>query len=82
MQPEADAEGTSITRLEGSRWRGGRLWILKWDPRAWAVVDRGAVGARAAAARTRRVARMDTTPDMTKRARGRPSASPAFVGAF
>jgi hypothetical protein len=30
-----DAAALSITRLEGSRWRGGRLWSWKWDPRAW-----------------------------------------------
>ena len=32
--PEADAEALSITRLEGSRWRGGRLWSWNQDPRA------------------------------------------------
>ena len=26
------AETPSITRLEGSRWRGGRLWSYKQDP--------------------------------------------------
>ena len=26
MGADADAEALSITRLEGSRWRGGRLW--------------------------------------------------------
>ena len=26
MGSDADAESLSITRLEGSRWRGGRLW--------------------------------------------------------
>ena len=26
---DADAETPSITRLEGSRWRGGRLWSYK-----------------------------------------------------
>jgi len=65
MPPDADAEALSTTRLEGSRWPGGRLWSWKWDLRAWVVVDRGAVGARAAAARIRRVARTDTTPDVT-----------------
>ena len=64
-QLDADAEALSITRLEGSRWRGGRLWSWKWDLRERAVVDRGTVGARAAAARTRRMARTDTTPDVT-----------------
>src|SRR5262249_4787694 len=28
-QPDGDAETRSITRLEGSRWRGGRLWSYK-----------------------------------------------------
>jgi hypothetical protein len=62
---DVDAEALSITRLEGSRWRGGRLWSWKWDPRAWAAVDRGAVGARAATARTRLVARTDRTREVT-----------------
>jgi hypothetical protein len=55
MCPEVEAEALSITRLEGSRWRGGRLWSWKQDPGAWSVADRAAVGARAAAARTRQV---------------------------
>ena len=54
---DVEAEALSITRLEGSRWRGGRLWSWNRDLRAWGVVDRGAVGGRAAAARTRRVER-------------------------
>jgi hypothetical protein len=36
-QLNAGAETPSITRLEGSRWRGGRLWSWKLDLRAWAV---------------------------------------------
>ncbi len=44
-QLEADAEALSITRLEGSRWRGGRLWSSKWDLRAWMLVDPETVGA-------------------------------------
>ena len=55
--PDADAETPSITRLEGSRWRGGRLWSWNQDPRAWTDVDRAAGGARATAAPTRLVAR-------------------------
>jgi hypothetical protein len=27
---DADAESLSITRLEGSHWRGGRLWSREW----------------------------------------------------
>jgi hypothetical protein len=30
-QLDANAETPSITRLEGSRWRGGRLWSYKPD---------------------------------------------------
>src|SRR5688572_5839635 len=55
--PDARAETPSITRLEGSRWRGGRLWSWNQDPRAWIDVDRKAGGARATAAPTRLVAR-------------------------
>ena len=51
-QPDADAETRSITRLEGSRWRGGRLWSWIRDPRAWTAVDREAGGAGATAAPT------------------------------
>ncbi len=47
----------SITRLEGSRWRGGRLWSWNRDPRAWKVVGYGAVDARAAPDPVRLVAR-------------------------
>jgi hypothetical protein len=43
--PDGHAETPSITRLEGSRWRGGRLWSWKWDLRAPLVVDEEAVGA-------------------------------------
>ena len=54
---EADAEALSITRLEGSRWRGGRLWSWNRDPPAWRDVDQEAGGARATAAPTRVAAR-------------------------
>jgi hypothetical protein len=54
---DANAETPSITRLEGSRWRGGRLWSWNWDPRAWTAVDGAAGGARATAAPTAPVAR-------------------------
>jgi hypothetical protein len=42
---DADAEGLSITRLEGSRWRGGRLWSRKpssqaMEMPAWAAMVR------------------------------------------
>jgi hypothetical protein len=57
MHLDASAETLSITRLEGSRWRGGRLWRWNRDLRAWADVDREAGGARATAASTRVVAR-------------------------
>jgi len=57
MSLGADAEALSITRLEGSRWRGGRLWSWNRDPRTWTDLDRGAGGARARGARTRGVAR-------------------------
>ena len=43
--PEADAETPSITRLEGSRWRGGRLWSWNQDLCAWNAVDWAAVDA-------------------------------------
>jgi hypothetical protein len=36
---DANAETPSITRLEGSRWRGGRLWSWNQDRRAWLAVD-------------------------------------------
>jgi hypothetical protein len=55
--PDANAETPSITRLEGSRWRGGRLWSWNRDLQAWTGVDREAGGARATAAPTRLVAR-------------------------
>ena len=57
MPPDADAEALSITRLEGSRWRGGRLWSWNRDRRAWTDVDREAGGAQATAAATWLVAR-------------------------
>ena len=60
MQLDADAEALSITRLEGSRWRGGRLWSWNRDLRAWGGVDAGAGGARATAARTPDVERAGT----------------------
>jgi hypothetical protein len=46
------AEALSITRLEGSRWRGGRLWSYKHGGRVpegpgWSHVE-GAVDAKAA----------------------------------
>ena len=47
--PDARAESPSITRLEGSRWRGGRLWSWNRDPRAWTGGDRATGGARATA---------------------------------
>src|SRR5688572_18003013 len=55
--PDARAEIPSITRLEGSRWRGGRLWSWNRDSRAWTVGDQAAGGARATAAPTRVEAR-------------------------
>ena len=58
--PEAKAETPSITRLEGSRWRGGRLWSWNRDSRAWAGADRAADGARARSAPTRVVVRAPT----------------------
>jgi hypothetical protein len=36
---DGDAETPSITRLEGSRWRGGRLWSWNQDLRASASVE-------------------------------------------
>ncbi len=30
MGTDSTAESLSITRLEGSRWRGGRLWSREW----------------------------------------------------
>lgn len=57
MCTDADAEALSITRLEGSRWRGGRLWSWNRDPRAWTDAERVAGGARVTAAPTRLVAR-------------------------
>ena len=65
VSAHGDAEALSITRLEGSRWRGGRLWSWNRDPRACTVVDDGAVGARAAAARAPFVERTGTAPDQT-----------------
>jgi hypothetical protein len=59
------AEALSITRLEGSRWRGGRLWSWNGDRGAWGVIDRGAVDARAAAGRTRQVERAGGVPSAT-----------------
>jgi hypothetical protein len=43
--PDAHAETPSITRLEGSRWRGGRLWSWNQDRRAWTDMDEAAGGA-------------------------------------
>ena len=63
--PDADAGTPSITRLEGSRWRGGRLWSWNRDRRAWGGVDRGAVGARAAATRSPDVERTGLAGDAT-----------------
>ncbi len=37
--PVVEAEALSITRLEGSRWRGGRLWSWNRDHGAWNIVD-------------------------------------------
>ena len=37
---DAEAEALSITRLEGSRWRGGRLWSCKLG----SLMARGPVG--------------------------------------
>jgi hypothetical protein len=56
-QTGVEAEALSITRLEGSRWCGGRLWSWKRDHRAWGIVTRRGVGTRAAMARTRQVER-------------------------
>src|SRR5580700_5241448 len=70
------AETPSITRLEGSRWRGGRLWSWNRDLRAWAVADGRAVGARAAAARTRDVARDGTTAEATGSPQGSKHTAP------
>src|SRR5438093_10116929 len=58
MSAGAHAESLSITRLEGSRWRGGRLWSWNQDPRAWSDVDREAGGARATATPTGLAARV------------------------
>jgi hypothetical protein len=33
--PDVNAEALSITRLEGSRWRGGRLWSDKPEALVW-----------------------------------------------
>jgi hypothetical protein len=70
------AETLSITRLEGSRWRGGRLWSWNRDLRARAVADSRGVGARAAAAHTRRVARESTTPEATGSHQGSRQSTP------
>ena len=53
MTADAGAEGLSITRLEGSRWRGGRLWSRKPGSRARETPAAGAV----ARDRTRHAAR-------------------------
>jgi len=45
--PDVEAEALSITRLEGSRWRGGRLWSWNGDRRACDVAH-VTVGAGAA----------------------------------
>src|SRR4029453_6604233 len=55
---DAHAETPSITRLEGSRWRGGRLWSWNQDLRAWTGGDQEAGGAGATAAPARRAARV------------------------
>jgi hypothetical protein len=60
--PDADAETPSITRLEGSRWRGGRLWSWNQDLRAWTGWDQEAGGARATTAPARRTARASFVP--------------------
>jgi len=54
--PDVEAEALSITRLEGSRWRGGRLWSWNGDRRACDVAH-VTVGAGAATGRALRVGR-------------------------
>ena len=49
---------------------------LERDPRAWDVVDRGAVGARAAAVRTRQVGRTGPAADATGSHRGSRHTTP------
>lgn len=45
------AAALSITRLEGSRWRGGRLWSWNRDPGAWSKATQATGAARATPAR-------------------------------
>src|SRR5580765_4867725 len=56
--PDAHAETPSITRLEGSRWRGGRLWSWNRDLRAPTGGERAGGGARATLAAARSAARV------------------------
>jgi hypothetical protein len=73
---DVEAEALSITRLEGSRWRGGRLWSWNRDRRAWSVVDREAVGVRATAACTPDVERTGPTGDETGSSNGSRHTTP------
>ena len=67
---DADAETLSITRLEGSRWRGGRLWSWNRDPeRGPEEMERSAARERRRHAR-RRVARARRVPVGGARSRG------------
>jgi len=50
VSPDGDAEALSITRLEGSRWRGGRLWSHKLGSPTGACAERTAAAAIAIAA--------------------------------
>ena len=55
-RPDADTETLSITRLEGRRWRGGRLWSWNLDLPRWTVASGRAVGTGGEAAWPGRVA--------------------------